>query len=150
MTEERVTIPLLAWLQNHGWKIICYDFPQSGTGKCLHANESLRSGKNKGVIIPDIVAYRNGIVTVFENKNRYVASDFDKINSLRTHNNYSESFDRLLASYKVAKICYGVGLPLDSKIKKNIILNINKIDFAVLVDVKGNIDIEYDLNPTLA
>lgn len=33
MKEERVSINILNWLESNGWKIICYDFPQSGTGQ---------------------------------------------------------------------------------------------------------------------
>ena len=56
MTEENVTKKLLGWLQDNGWDIVCYDFPQSGTGIFLHPNDTLE--KNKDSINPDIVAVK--------------------------------------------------------------------------------------------
>jgi hypothetical protein len=32
ITEEQVTKAILDWLEANDWKIICFDFPQSGTG----------------------------------------------------------------------------------------------------------------------
>ena len=61
MREEQVTKNILDWLEGNGWKIICYDFPQSGTGVLLHLNNSNRTEKNKGGIIPDI-GYPLGIL----------------------------------------------------------------------------------------
>lgn len=39
MNEEKVTKCLLKWLIDNGWEIVCYDFPQSGTGRLLHPNK---------------------------------------------------------------------------------------------------------------
>ena len=43
MTEEMVTKSILKWLIQLHWKIVCYDFPQSGTGYFLHPNNSKSS-----------------------------------------------------------------------------------------------------------
>ncbi len=40
MTEEQVTKAILNHLVKNCWKIICFDFPQSGTGKYIHPNVS--------------------------------------------------------------------------------------------------------------
>ena len=45
LTEEQATKAILDWLEENGWKIICFDFPQSGTGVSLHPNEELRTTK---------------------------------------------------------------------------------------------------------
>ena len=42
MREEKVTINIMEWLEKNKWKIICYDFPQSGTGILLHINDQFR------------------------------------------------------------------------------------------------------------
>ena len=47
MREERVTINILNWLESNGWKIICYDFPQSGTGVLLHPNSDENRTKKR-------------------------------------------------------------------------------------------------------
>ena len=78
MSEEEVTNSIMDWLESCGWEIVSFDFPQSGTGRTLHPNPDVREHtKNKGGIIPDIVAIRNGIAAFFENKDRYVHSDFE-------------------------------------------------------------------------
>ena len=66
MTEEELTISLLEFLQVKGWDIICYDFPQSGTGRMIHPDDT--NSKTEGGIIPDIVALKDGICIFFENK----------------------------------------------------------------------------------
>ena len=86
MREEKVTISILKWLEKNGWKIITYDFPQSGTGILLHKNSISRNQKNKNGIIPDIIAKKSNTVVYFENKDRYFEDDFTKINSLKEKN----------------------------------------------------------------
>ena len=109
LTEEEVTKKLLQWLVKTGWEIICFDFPQSGTGKQLHPND--RSSKTDGIIIPDIVALKNSIVLDFENKDRFVLSDFEKVQALKSTNNYSNDWNRLLKGKTYSHIYYGVGMP---------------------------------------
>jgi len=68
MKEEKVTKNILAWLESNGWEIISYDFPQSGTGVLLHLNSDKRTEKNKGGIIPDIIAVKNKIGVFMESE----------------------------------------------------------------------------------
>ena len=139
MTEESVTKALLDWLESTGWEVICYDFPQSGTGIALHPNSALRETKNKGSIIPDIIAIRNGVVVFFENKDNFVQKDFDKVNRLRTTTNYSEAIIRLLKEYDYKKIFYGVGLPFTEKVVERTTNQIEQIDFAIFVSEDGSV-----------
>ena len=82
ITEEQMTKAIIDWLEINSWEIICFDFPQSGTGVSLHLNNELRITKNKGAFIPDIVAIKNENVIFFENKDRFVINDFIKIQNL--------------------------------------------------------------------
>jgi hypothetical protein len=134
LTEEQITKAIIDWLEGQEWQIICYDFPQSGTGISLHPNEELRITKNKGAIIPDIVAIKGTIVLFFENKDRFVLSDFVKVNELKTGSAYASSLQKLLNDYKVSKIYYGVGLPRNENILARITEHQEKIDFAVCVE----------------
>ena len=88
MTEENVTKTLLNWLIKRNWQIVCFDFPQSGTGILLHPNNK-SSEKNKDSINVDIVAVRDNICVFLENKNRFCYSDYKKINFLINENEYS-------------------------------------------------------------
>ena len=49
MREEFVTINIIKWLKNYNWDIVCYDFPQSGTGVMIHPNTIKKDSKNKAV-----------------------------------------------------------------------------------------------------
>ncbi|ELI6456044.1 hypothetical protein RRM46_002283 [Flavobacterium psychrophilum] len=144
ITEEKVTKLILDWLESNDWKIICYDFPQSGTGISLHLNEELRETKNKGAVIPDIVAIKEEKVLFFENKDRFVLSDFDKLNSLKTNNNYSESIEKLLTNYDFSAIYYGIGIPkIENQITK-VKNEVEKVDFVIFVNSDKEIEIYYE------
>jgi len=146
ITEEQVTKALLDWLELNDWKIICFDFPQSGTGVSLHPNENIRIGKNKGAFIPDIVATKNDTVVFFENKDRFMLSDFVKIQELRQNNDYSSSIKKLLASFKYSRIFYGVGLIYSNSTEQKTNEHINKIDFAIFYHANKLIQVFYDSN----
>jgi hypothetical protein len=144
MREENVTKNILQWLQKNNWEIVCFDFPQSGTGVLLHLNSENRTEKNKGGIIPDVVAVKNGIAVFFENKDRFYQPDFDKLYEIKTESNYSNSLDTLLTGKNIDSIVYGVGI---SNIKKEIDkcnLQLDKIDFLISTNEEKEILILYD------
>lgn len=143
LTEEQITKAILNWLEASSWEIICFDFPQSGTGISLHPNEEIRTTKNKGAIIPDIVAIKGTTVVFFENKDRFVLSDFMKVNDLRTGSDYSASLDKLLKSHQVSSIFYGVGLPNNENACKRIKEQQNMIDFALCVNGDKSVVINF-------
>ena len=144
ITEEQATKAILDWLEANDWKIICFDFPQSGTGVSLHPNEELRTTKNKGAFIPDIVAIKNGTVIFFENKDRFVLDDFIKVQDLRNTNDYSNSIVRLLAEFEYSKILYGVGLVHSENTEQKTNLHLDKIDFAIFYHENKTIKIQFD------
>ena len=146
MTEEQATKAILDWLENNDWKIISFDFPQSGTGVSLHPNNELRTTKNKGAFIPDIVAIKNDIVVFFENKDRFVLADFVKVQDLRQNNDYSKSIEKLLGDLKYTKIFYGVGLVYSVSSEQKTNENLDKIDFAIFYHENKTIKIQFDPN----
>lgn len=113
MTEEFVTLKIMSHLQQTGWTIVCYDFPQSGTGIMLHPDGDEVS-KNEGAIIPDIVAVKAGVCLFFENKNRFYKKDYEKCNNLKINNNYKTSISSLISGYQINAIYYGIGMPTQS------------------------------------
>lgn len=142
MKEEQVTKAILKWLIDNSWTIVCYDFPQSGTGRILHPNERIES-KNKKAIIPDIVAVRNGICLFFENKDRFYFPDYEKQHRLITGNDYSDAISVLLAPFAVHSIYYGIGLPT-AKHKQESAEAAHLVDFIVCVDENKHIQIVYN------
>jgi hypothetical protein len=139
MTEEKVTKVILSWLEANGWRIICFDFPQSGTGVLLHPNPELREGKNKRGFIPDIVAIKENIAVVFENKDRFVLSDFMKVQHLKTSADYSDAIKKLLRELHSFEILYGVGLAHSKHVEKKAKDHLDKIDFLVFVHQDGTV-----------
>lgn len=146
LTEEQITKIILDWLEGQEWEIICYDFPQSGTGISMHPNEEIRTTKNKGAIIPDIVAVKGTTALFFENKDRFVLSDFIKVSDMKTGSDYSTSLQKLLKGYDVSKIFYGVGLPNSEKVLKSINEHQEKIDFAICVANDKSVGVQFDRN----
>ena len=146
INEEKITKLILIWLEANGWKIVCYDFPQSGTGFVLHPNTEFREAtKNKGSIIPDIIVVKGNTAALFENKDRFVLSDFEKINELRTQNTYSNSLNDLLKNYEIENIFYGIGLPFQNRYLTKVKENIKLVDFVIFVDEELKIQIGFDL-----
>ena len=144
MREENVTKNILQWLQNNNWNIVCFDFPQSGTGILLHLNSSNRVEKNKGGIIPDIIAVKNGVAVFFENKDRFYQKDFDKLHEIKTESNYSDSLDLLLKRHNITSIFYGVGVPDIKKEVEKCIPFLDKIDFLISTNKEKKVTVVYD------
>lgn len=103
---------------SNGCHIICFDFPQSGTGRVLHPN-SATGEKNKDSIIPDIVAVKENVCLFFENKDRFYYPDYQKVNDLIVDNQYTNAIAVLLHDCTVEDIYYGIGLPTNKHKKKS-------------------------------
>lgn len=134
LTEEKITKVILNWLESKDWSIICYDFPQSGTGFVLHSCNRKNNSKNKESIIPDIIAIKNDVVVFFENKDRFVLSDFEKIHKLKTTSDYKDSLSKLLQNYNYKNIYYGIGLPNNKKVTEKIAKYTDMVDFIIQTD----------------
>jgi hypothetical protein len=145
MREERVTINILKWLEENGWQIVCYDFPQSGTGILLHPNGDNRTEKNKGGIIPDIIAVKDNNALFFENKDRFYEPDFDKLFEIKTENNFSDALFRLLSEFKISKIVYGIGIPDVKKHIEKSKTHLAKVDFLISTNENKNVEVHYDI-----
>jgi hypothetical protein len=146
ITEEQVTKAILNWLESNGWLIITFDFPQSGTGYSLHLNNELRTTKNKGAFIPDIVTIKNETVVFFENKDRFVLSDFLKVEQLKSTQDYKNSIEKLLKDFSYSKVFYGVGLAHSDKTEQKTNDNLEKIDFVVFLHQDNLISVTFDTN----
>jgi len=146
ITEEQVTKAILNWLESNNWKIITFDFPQSGTGYSLHPNKDLRTTKNKGAFIPDIVAIKNEIVIFFENKDRFVLSDFVKVEELKSTQDFKNSIEKLLKEFTFSNIFYGVGLAHSDKTELKTNDHLEKIDFVIFLHQDSSIKVTFDNN----
>lgn len=142
MNEETVTKCILSWLDQSGWEIVCFDFPQSGTGHFLHPNNA-ESEKNKGAINPDIVAVKGSVCLFFEDKDHFYYQDYEKQNALILGDNYSIAISRLLSKYPVKTIFYGVGLPTSKHSKKAQEAE-HLVDFVVGVEEDKSISLLYN------
>jgi hypothetical protein len=142
-----VTKTILSYLSSKGWNIVAYDFPQSGTWIMLHPDRNY-SEKNKGGIIPDIVAVKEGVCLFFENKDRFYYPDYIKVQELITDNIYKKSIFELVGEYKVHTIRYGIGLPTN-KYTRRAEQNKHLVDFVVGVNEDGLVETIYDKHKVL-
>lgn len=142
LTEERVTKSLIKWLVGNDWTIISFDYPQSGTGRALHPNEEV--SKTEGIIIPDIVAHKGDKVIFFENKDRFVLADYEKVENLRLKNNYSRSIRMLTSQYSYRSIFYGIGQPNKKVWNEKAIEKSCMVDFVAVVNSDGTVMTLYD------
>ncbi len=132
LTEERITLNIIHHLENEGWKIACFDFPQSGTGKAIYADKDLCADCER--IIPDIIAVKDKQILVFENKDRFYAPDFNKVNKMRTTKAYERDIQKIAKADHTYQILYGVGGPNIDKFIKPAILSQNHLDFIYTSD----------------
>lgn len=79
MTEEQVTKAVMEWLVRNGWEVLDYDFPGGGTGRRFRfADAAGRRDKNAGAFCPDVVAWRDGLFLLSEDKAVDTLSDYGK------------------------------------------------------------------------
>ena len=142
LTEEQVAKSIIRWLVRNGWTIIAFDFPQSGTGRCLHPNDT--DSKTDGIWIPDIVAHKGNNLIFFENKDRYVYNDFEKVERLKNTTCYSMAIKEITQGYEYESIHYGIGFTQSPSNISKAASNLDMIDFLVTAIDKDNASVEYD------
>lgn len=142
LTEEQVVKSIIRWLVRNGWTIIAFDFPQSGTGRCLHPNDT--NSKTEGIWIPDIVAHKGNNLIFFENKDRFVYNDFEKVARLKNTTCYSMAIKEITQGYEYNNILYGIGFPKSPSNISKAASNLDMIDFLVTAIDKDNASVEYD------
>ena len=138
MREESVTKKIIKYLKKNNWEIIAFDFPQSGTGVMILPDNNT-SSKNKESIIPDIIAYKDKTCVFFENKDRFVKSDFDKVNDLIQNNKYINNINKFLSKYELKNIYYGIGLPYYVK-TDNILEHSQLVDFVLKISEDESVE----------
>lgn len=139
MNEGKVTKKIISYLKNNGWNILCFDYPQSGTGRNFKPSEhcfSESGNKNKEHIIPDILAVKDGILLFFENKTNFYYDDFIKVNNLINNDCYDESINEFLNSLNiyVNRKYYGIGCFDSEKFYKKAEQYYSLSDFVITVN----------------
>jgi hypothetical protein len=144
MDEEFITKSFLKFLIARDWEIISCDFPQSGTGISLQPDQKFRRSKtkNEGMITPDIIAFKNGIGLISENKLYFDRQDINKLVKIR-QGIYSESLSRVFRDRQVRKLVLGIVLPDRlteiSKARDYLV----QIDFVFVINTGGSCRAEY-------
>lgn len=89
MTEDYIHVAMRQYLKNEGWQLIAGEFP-GGTDDELNVlsisdpvvardNSPTPRQHSTGEIIPDLFAYKDGIILVVEAKPKYSAADREKL-----------------------------------------------------------------------
>ena len=97
MTEENVAKAVMEWLFARGWEVLDYDFPGGGTGRRFRfSGDSSASDKNAGAFCPDVVAWKDGVFLLCENKATDTLSDYGKQTRVKAEPTLA---DQLRAAY---------------------------------------------------
>ena len=140
--EEYITKSIMKNLKIEGWKILSFDFPQSGTGTTIHPNRKGSSHKNKDMITPDLIAIKGEDLLVMENKDRFYEYDLQKLYSIKSKN-FDYSIKTNFPNEKYTNIFVGVGVPSSNYISNKIDDSKTPIDFVIFVDKYENHIIKY-------
>jgi Holliday junction resolvase len=100
--------------------------------------------KNKGGIIPDIIAVKKKTAVFFENKDRYVESDFEKIRKIKSSGKYSEGLSRLLKQFASDTLFFGIAYASSINDDQRGLKNLENIDFLLTVNINSSINILSD------
>jgi len=94
MTETLIHVSMRKYLKNHGWTLIAGEYP-GGTDDELYVfsimdpavardNSPDPRRHSEGEIVPDLLAYKDGIILVIEAKPKYSTDDKQKLERLFT------------------------------------------------------------------
>lgn len=139
MREEFVTKSILSWLEDSGWTIISFDFPQSGTGRRLVPDSAASSNKNLGVIIPDVIASKGDCYLFLENKDHYSLADINKLEAIKFGRAYSISLKEIVPLN--GQILIGVGFPNIPSIISQALIHEDLLDYVLGVDESGSVHV---------
>ena len=112
MREEEITKSIVTFLKKNGWKILSFDYPQSGSGIYLSPNcKSKKTKEVLGAIVPDVVAKKENQILIFENKPRISNSDVEKLGLIKS-GEYSESITEKFGSVpSCIQVAVGIAPP---------------------------------------
>ena len=80
MEEEEITRRLYDFLHTKEWEILSYAVPRGMRARVIHDLDSGFRGKNS--IIPDIIARKENVLLVTENKPRFTVGDIIKLENM--------------------------------------------------------------------
>lgn len=147
ISEERVTKSVILFLISKEWDILDFDFPGSGTGRKFYTNIT-KNSKNKGIVIPDIIAYnkKTNNILIFESKAKDSLSDYKKILILTKDTIFLDHVKSTYNTYKINNIYFGIccgGTPhyINSVINYSVkvALSVNTESFKVKIEHDENI-----------
>jgi hypothetical protein len=141
MTEEKVTLTIIKNLQDNGWKILSFDYPQSGTGRLIKPDSK---EKNLGGFIPDIVAIKKNKVFFWENKDRFVYEDFVKIKEIKNSEYFIEPIKQFLSKENWDNLYFGISIPDDASNISKASRYFDHVDFFVVVKIEEKPEVIYN------
>lgn len=138
MEEERITDRIVDFLEELGWTVLSFDYPETGLGVTLHPDDREPGTKNAGMIVPDVIAIQGNTLMIMENKPYFDESDADKLNKVRG-GNYSDSLNQKFPSEDWEKVRVGLGVPSGRSIEKAQSCE-SKVDFLIAVSEDGGVE----------
>lgn len=134
--EEFITKAILKYLNLKGWTILAFDYPQSGTGISLHPIRRVDHTKNLGMITPDVIAIKNKLLLILEDKPGFYESDVEKLKTIKA-GEYSESI-RSIFGISDFNIMVGIGIGDSPQQRKRALCRTDTLDVILWVDKNGD------------
>lgn len=136
LSEESITKAILRHLESKRWKILAFDYPQSGAGISLHPNRRKDHTKNLGMITPDIVAKRERYLLILENKPGYCRNDVEKLKAVKA-GEYSESIQSVFGITDFETLV-GIGIGDSPQQRNKALIHVDALDAILWVDKNGD------------
>lgn len=77
MRQETITLSVAKFLSESGWCVKSVDYPQSGCGVALRPRRC--KDKNRGKVVPDVIAVRGHLVLFVESNTRCTPKDIENL-----------------------------------------------------------------------
>jgi hypothetical protein len=136
--EEFITKAILAHLSRKGWRILAFDYPQSGTGISLQPDDRPDyHSKNLGMVTPDVIAMKGEILLILENKPVFYEPDVEKLCAVKA-GQYNDSICSVFG-IKYFTIKVGIGIGDSPRERKKALLCSNAVDALLWVDRHGHV-----------
>lgn len=143
LSEELVTKALLKHLLENGWKILAYDFPQSGTGVPISlVSSKVNSFKNKETVIPDVIAINGNRLLISENKSVDTLGDYQKLFLLSNNAVFKKNLIKKFDLDQNIDFLYSIAFSGSFK-NKDKLLKYNFLKAIISVNSILNINFEY-------
>jgi len=139
LSEEKVTRELIRFHQREGWNVVSFDLPETGAGERIPPNNRQTGTKQRGSIVPDIVAVNGEILRLVESKPKFDMNDVRKL-ELVLNGEYSQGIERKFGHLEWESVEVSIGLPIAEN-STTLEKKASRLDLSLFIQPDGGIEI---------